>query len=482
MCQDARGGTPLPGFRARSPDRVEGETPQQVKGGSFCAVCGASPHITAYYLSLKRQWFGSWAADFEKMKRGGFMKTAMTLTRHNARAGAKGVYSSKHNDRNFDVDHAEHIDPERTAYNIYWDCMQGLRQNDTDQTYKSFEEVESRFYQIVYHESVEAQNERNIKNRHPERNRTTDDLLKDRRTCPEESILQIGNLSGTVSPEILGEIVVAFFAELNRRYGEHFHIIDWALHMDEATPHVQERHVFDCEDNYGHRFPQQEKALELMGIELPDPGKPKSKFNNRKMTFDQICRDLLFEICENHDLYMQREVTSGGRGYLEKQQYILEARTEELKKTEAALEEAVLKLEDVEAVSMEVSEAAYDKAVEVVTDTVRAETVKSDLAVIDDYQKWVTSPERGSSEKTRTIIGKVLDNVKKRITKAASSVLEKVRTRLHEPAVREANTALIRNAAKESLLKKLKENQELLRNESGGNKTPDKKRKQDIEH
>ena len=34
MCGDARGGTPLPGFRASSPDRVEGETPQQVKGGS----------------------------------------------------------------------------------------------------------------------------------------------------------------------------------------------------------------------------------------------------------------------------------------------------------------------------------------------------------------------------------------------------------------------------------------------------------------
>ena len=104
----------------------------------------------------------------------------------------------------------------------------------------------------------------------------------------------------------------------------------------------------------------------MMGIELPDPSKPKSKFNNRKMTFDKICRDLLFEICENHDLYMQREVTSGGREYLEKQQYILQARAEELAKAEAALEAATLKLEDVEAISAEVSEAAYEKAIEVV--------------------------------------------------------------------------------------------------------------------
>ena len=410
------------------------------------------------------------------------MKTPLTLTRHNARAGKKGVYSPKHNDRSFDVDHAEHIDPEKTALNVYWDCMQGTHMKDPDQTFMTFEEVESQFYRIVYHESVEAQNERNIRNRHPERNRTTEDLLKDRRTCPEETILQIGNISGTVPPDVLAEIAVIFFSELTSRYGEHFHILDWALHLDETTPHIQERHVFDCEDKYGHRFPQQEKALEMMGIELPDPSKPKSKFNNRKKTFDKICRDLLFEICENHDLYMQREVTSGGREYLEKQQYILQARAEELAKAEAALEAATLKLEDVEAISAEVSEAAYEKAIEVVTETVQAETVKSDLAIVEDYKKWAMAPARGTPEKTRSIIGKALDSVRNQMKKAASKVLEAVRTRLHEPEVREANTAAIRTTAKESLLKKLKENQDRLRTENAGSKQVDRKRKQDIEH
>ena len=287
------------------------------------------------------------------------MKTPLTLTRHNARAGKKGVYSPKHNDRSFDIDHAEHIDQDKTALNVYWDCFQGVHQKDPDQHQMTFEEVESEFFHIMYHESVEAQNERNIKNRHPERNRTTEDLLKDRRTCPEESILQIGNIAGTVSPEVLAEIAAIFFSELTSRYGEHFHILDWALHLDETTPHIQERHVFDCEDKYGHRFPQQEKALEMMGIELPDPSKPKSATNCRKVTFDKICRELLFEICENHDLYMQREVTSGGREYLEKQQYILQARAEELAKAEATLEAVTMKLEDADTVAAEVAEAAY---------------------------------------------------------------------------------------------------------------------------
>lgn len=405
----------------------------------------------------------------------------LTLTRHNGRSGKHGVYNPKHNDRSFNVGNSDHIDEERAKGNVYWDCLQGLHDPRTGQVYDNFEEVEKQIYHLFYREATEAQNERNIQNRHPERNRTPDDLLKDKRTCPEETVYQIGNIDETVSPEVLAEIAAVFFAEIDRRYGDYFHILDWALHLDETTPHIQERHVFDCEDKYGHRFPQQEKALELMGIELPDPDKPKGKNNNRKMTFDKMCRELLFEICEKHDLYLQREPTYGGRAYLEKQEYIIAAQKKKLAEMEAALEAATLKLEDVESISAEVSEAAYEKAVEVVTETVQAETVKSNLSIVDDYQKWVTSPERGTPEKARSAIGKALEAVKSRIRKAASKVLDTVRARLYEPKVLEANTAEIRETAKESLLKKLKEHQEAIRKKEAS-APPDRKRKQDIEH
>ena len=42
--------------------------------------------------------------------------------------------------------------------------------------------------------------------------------------------------------------------------GSHVHILNWALHLDESTPHIHERHVFDCENQYGEIAPQQEKA------------------------------------------------------------------------------------------------------------------------------------------------------------------------------------------------------------------------------
>ena len=49
----------------------------------------------------------------------------MKASRHNGRSGKHGVYDVKHNDRDFDVEHSEHIDSERTKQNVYWDCYQG---------------------------------------------------------------------------------------------------------------------------------------------------------------------------------------------------------------------------------------------------------------------------------------------------------------------------------------------------------------------
>ena len=83
--------------------------------------------------------------------------------------------------------------------------------------------------------------------------------------------------------------------EFKAKYGDHVHVLDWALHLDESTPHIHERHVFDCENKYGEIAPQQEKALEALGFELPDPAKPLSRRNNRKITFDAACRKMLFD-------------------------------------------------------------------------------------------------------------------------------------------------------------------------------------------
>ncbi len=77
-----------------------------------------------------------------------------------------------------------------------------------------FEKIERIYYYEHYADHVQAQNERNEKNRHTERNRTVDDLLTNNKTCPEESIYQIGTVEESVPGKLLAKIAVEFFAEM----------------------------------------------------------------------------------------------------------------------------------------------------------------------------------------------------------------------------------------------------------------------------
>ncbi len=383
----------------------------------------------------------------------------MKLTRHNGRSGLNGVYNPRHNDRRFDVGNSGHIDKERTRYNIYWDCYRGLttvnnREGGNSPDF-SFGQIEKAFYYEHYGDHVYAQNERNEKNRHPERNRSVEDLLANNKTCPEESIYQIGTIEESVLPETLLLIVNEFYGEFEKRFGAHIHILDWALHLDEGTPHIHERHVFDCENRYGEICPQQEKALEKLGIPLPDPDRPKSKNNNRKQTFDAVCRTMLFDIAKNHGLHLEQEPEYGGRKYLEKQDFILAKQKKVLTEKNQELKKMEQKISDVETLIDEVADTAYKKACEAVADTVRKETRKADMAVVEDYRKWVTSPDRKMPQEKKDFAGKCLDIVQEKLRKAAQAVMKKVQTSLQNADIKTANVEQIKEKARESIRERL---------------------------
>lgn len=395
----------------------------------------------------------------------------MKLTRHNGRSGKHGIYNPKHNDRSFNIEHSEHIDSERVQHNIYWDCYNGYRDFTKDENgelplYETFEEIEKRYYKHRYEDHVEAQNVRNAKTRHTERNRSTDDLLKNRRTCPEETIYQIGTIESHISPDVLFQVVTDFIVELNDRFGECVHVLDWALHLDEGTPHIHERHVFDCENKYGEIAPQQEKALEKLGFELPNPEKPPGRHNNRKMTFDSACRALLFDIAKSHGLQLEEEPEYGGRAYLEKQDFILQKQKEQLKLQEQKLEELNFKIQDMEELLDEVADIAYDKAVEIVTDTVRVETHKEDIRLIEQSKAWVLSPERKAPKKEREYAAKRLDETIAKIKNAMQRTLQKIQNKLMEPAIKKSGTEQIKKQARASVLDKLHRKQEKLKGSS----------------
>ena len=248
----------------------------------------------------------------------------MKGTRHNGRSGKDGVYNPLHNDRRFDPEHSEHIDNERVRQNIYWDCYQGyttMEDRGKEDNF-SFSQIEMAYYSEHYSDYVINQNKRHEKARHPDRCKGVEEILKNKKTCPEESIYQLGTIDEHASVETLIRVFDEFKKEFDERFGSNVHIIDWSLHMDESTPHIHERHVFDATNRYGEIEPKQEAALEELGFELPNPEKKRSKTNNRKVVFDSACRAMFLDICKRHGLELDEEPAYGGRQYLEKQDYI----------------------------------------------------------------------------------------------------------------------------------------------------------------
>ena len=223
---------------------------------------------------------------------------------------------------------------------------------------------------------------------------------------------------------------------LRARFGDHVHVLDWALHLDESTPHIHERHVFDCENKYGELAPQQEKALEALGFDLPDPNKSLSRRNNRKITFDAACRKMLFEIAKRHGLDLEEEAEYGNRKYLEKQDFILAKQKEQLAAQQDRLDALTLKVSDMETLLEDVSAAAYDKAVDIVTDVVRTETRKEDMRMIEDTKKWVLSPERKAPKATREYTAKHLDSMLDKFLKTMQTTATRLQEKLLKPEAR----------------------------------------------
>lgn len=218
----------------------------------------------------------------------------MRMTIHNARTSKLGAFTPRHNDRNFDISHAEHIDAERTRGNIYW--------NWTDNPQMTFEDAEKEFYEQHCRTHLDAKNARYVAQRHPERVRTMDEYRSNPRTCPEETILMIGNKDEYIPPQTLRAI-----CEDLRNWEENtipgLRVLDIALHMDEeGAPHIHMRRAWIYRDENGIESIAQSKTLQAAGIPLPHPDKPQGRHNNRKQVFSAMERQALYEICRGYGL------------------------------------------------------------------------------------------------------------------------------------------------------------------------------------
>ncbi len=259
----------------------------------------------------------------------------MKITNRNARIDRAG----KHNDRNFNLDNAPHIDQTKLGENKYY-----TYNGDTEH---SFDEIEREFYEVHFSSYLAEQNRKNEEARHKERNRSVEDYARSKYTRPEDKILQIGNIKEHASGEELWECALEYMRQFNEIFGEHCMILDMALHMDEATPHVHVRRVWIAEDEAGHEYVSQTKALMQLGITAPDQEKANSKFNNPKITFTQTDTQLFRDICISRGLKINL-TPAEKREHLSTLDYKVKALTEEvedLERTRDSLNSDIAKAE-----------------------------------------------------------------------------------------------------------------------------------------
>lgn len=250
----------------------------------------------------------------------------MRATIHNGRTSNLGAFTPKHNDRNFNINHAEHIDPERVKNNRYW--------NWTGKEI-TFEAAEQAFYEKYIRKHLDAQNARYRAQRHAERAKTMDEYRRSPQTCPEEVILQIGKLGDTIPADMMARIIQEQINWEQKQFPG-VKVLDVALHMDEqGAPHIHERRAWIYTDRDGNLAISQNKSLEQMGVELPNPDRPRGRYNNRKQTFSRMCREHLLQICKAHGLEIEEIPQEKSRSGLSHVAYM--TRQEEEKAASAEL-------------------------------------------------------------------------------------------------------------------------------------------------
>lgn len=103
------------------------------------------------------------------------------------------------------------------------------------------------------------------------------------------------------------------------------------------------------------------------------------------------------------------------------------------------------------------ADAAYEKACRAVTDIVREETQKADLASVREYREWVASPERGLKKDRRELAIKYVDAVRNKLASPADkkTVAAKVRAALKAADVKKDAVEQIQKKARVSIKEKL---------------------------
>ena len=260
---------------------------------------------------------------------------AVRVTQHNGRAGKHGVYLAKHNDRQFDVSQASHIDAEKSAQNVYWSYYEGM----------SFTDCERKYYEERFSQALNLQNAKYAKRRQYVYMRTMDEYIANEDTCPEETVIYIGNKDEHVGIDLLKKITTEQI-EWERKTYPNVVVLDVALHVDEeGAPHYHKRQVWEAVDKNGNMIVSQTKALKAMGIGLSKKG---TRYDNAKQEYTAQCREHFENLCRQYGVEINTERLHKSKTGLEMDDYKASQAQERLKKAEQRAEVAFKQIEALE--------------------------------------------------------------------------------------------------------------------------------------
>ena len=270
----------------------------------------------------------------------------MKASYHNGRATKAGnVYNANHNTKIETREKQKHIDHERTLENVVW--ARDINNPGSKKLIRQEGSFDARAYELQFYKdrfgaARERKNAEYIRTGHKSDVRTMEQVINNKKTAPLETIYQIGKEGEHVTPEQLEKVFREFTNWMQKQYGSNMEILDVALHVDEATPHIHARYVFFARDRNGDLDVNQTAAFKELGIERPNPDKKVGKYNNSLMTFTERNREQFYTICERNGIEINREVENPSQKHLD----VLAFKSEALQKENRDLEEKLQKTEE----------------------------------------------------------------------------------------------------------------------------------------
>lgn len=212
-----------------------------------------------------------------------------------------GKVAARHNDRSFDISQAENIG------DIRKDSVTFFPDGDTPkrvplQSYK-LEELEQEYYQGRFGSSLDAQRERHLKARQKARAEgcTMERYYNSDKTCPTSIILQIGKEGEYQDRKTFIKALKAQIGSMEEENEDaRIKVLSIAIHGSETSLHAHMRLSFEVRGKGGWEV-NQERCLEKLGYKLPDEGKKKGRYNNRKMTWTEQSRQRWYDTIERVD-------------------------------------------------------------------------------------------------------------------------------------------------------------------------------------